>query len=420
MARFLPIFLFSALALILIDLYVFKGIKLLVNPIENSILRKSIKWAYWLATLFYIVYMGWIMTNLETLQSTHNYKHFYNAFGLFVLMLIPKLVFFLFHLVDDIAYGLIWLWNKICYADSPSGEGVKISRGAFLTRVGIVMAAIPFISILYGLLQGKFDYRVIRQPLRFPNLPPEFHGFTIVQISDAHLGSFLDNKKPVHKAIDMINGLNPDIVVFTGDLVNNYADEAESWIGVFSEIKAKYGKYSILGNHDYSDYVKWASKQGKAANMERLKAIHKEMGFRLLLNEHEKISLGNTQFALIGVENWGKPPFPQYGDLKRAVAGTEEMPFRVLLSHDPSHWDLEVLGLTNIDLTLSGHTHGMQFGIEIAGIKWSPIKYRYPRWGGLYSEGQQHLYVNRGFGYLGFPGRVGMPPEITLIELYKA
>ncbi len=419
MSRFLVVFLISTTILLLLDLYVFKGIKLLIQPLENSLLKRSIKWVYWSGTIVYIVYFLWVIIQSKELAQAHNFRHFYALFGLIILMLIPKLIFAIFHLMDDITFGIMWLWNKLCYSDSPSGEGIVITRAAFLSRVGIVLAAVPFFSILYGMFKGKFDFRVIRQPISFSNLPKAFDGFTIVQISDAHLGSFLDNKEPVEKAIGMINDLNPDLVVFTGDLVNNYAEEAEPWIDIFNGIHAKYGKFSILGNHDYGDYVQWPSDALQDANLDRLKQIHHEMGFRLLLNENKTLEINGQQISLIGIENWGKG-FKQKGDLKKATIGTEDKPFKILLSHDPSHWDAQVIGNKQYDLALAGHTHGMQFGIEIAGIKWSPVKYRYPRWGGLYNEGKQYIYVNRGFGFLGFPGRVGMPPEITLLELHSA
>ncbi len=420
MARFIPFLIISTLIFLLLDLYVFKGIKLLIQPLESNWAKRIIKWSYWLSSVGYVSYALWIVNNMKEFQLTHNYRHFFALFGILILLLIPKLIFALFHLMDDISFAVMWAWNKLCYSDSPSGEGVKITRAVFLSRVGIILAAVPFFSILYGLLQGKFDFRVIRQPLSFANLPKSFHGFTVVQISDAHLGSFLENKAPIEKAIDMINALEADLVVFTGDLVNNYSDEAEPWIETFKRIKAKHGKFSILGNHDYGDYGQFSSTSHKQQNLQRIKEIHGEMGFRLLLNENETLKINDHEIALIGIENWGKPPFPQYGNLKTASQNTENQPFKILLSHDPSHWDAQVLGNHQYDLTLSGHTHGMQFGLEIAGIKWSPVKYRYPRWGGLYTEGKQQLYVNRGFGYIGFPGRVGMPPEITLIELRTA
>jgi len=215
----------------------------------------------------------------------------------------------------------------------------------------------------------------------------------------------------------LINEQEPDLIFFTGDLVNNFAEETEDWAPVLKKMNAKMGKYSILGNHDYGDYSEWPSPEAKEKNLEEIKAFHKKMGFQLMLNENKSLKVNDEEIALIGVENWGKPPFPQHGDLDKAMEGVNPDSFKLLMSHDPSHWDAKVLGKTDINLTFSGHTHGMQFGIERIGIKWSPIQYRYPRWGGLYKESKQFLYVNRGFGYIGFPGRIGMPPEITVVEL---
>jgi predicted MPP superfamily phosphohydrolase len=231
-----------------------------------------------------------------------------------------------------------------------------------------------------------------------------------------HLGSFNKNFEKIAKAVDLINEQEPDLILFTGDLVNNFAEETNGWAPVLSKMKAKIGKYSILGNHDYGDYSHWKLPEDKAKNLQEIKDFHKEVGFKLLLNESETITINGEEIALVGVENWGKPPFPQHGDLTKAINGSANLPFKILMSHDPSHWDAQVLD-TDIALTFSGHTHGMQFGLERAGIKWSPVQYKYPRWGGLYQQADQYLYVNRGFGYIGFPGRIGMPPEITFVEL---
>ncbi len=224
----------------------------------------------------------------------------------------------------------------------------------------------------------------------------------------------------VEKAIELINKQNADYILFTGDLVNNIAAEVETFVPLLKKLKARHGMYSILGNHDYGEYYKWDSKDQLRKNMEDLYAHHNSIGFRLLRNESVKLTKDGQEIALIGIENWGLPPFPQYGDLKNSLAPVKDLPFKILMSHDPSHWDAEVLNRTNIDLTLSGHTHGMQFAIRIPGWRWSPVKMKYPRWGGLYTEGQQHLYVNIGIGYIAFPGRVGTPPEITVFELKKA
>jgi hypothetical protein len=283
-----------------------------------------------------------------------------------------------------------------------------------------VAFALTASAFTYGIVKGRFNFRVIAEKLKFKNLPSKFNGFKVIQISDLHIGSFSRFHKSVKEIIEKINKLNPDLIVFTGDMVNNVADEMEGWQPIFSRLKAKHGKISILGNHDYGDYHTFPSAQAKIDNLNRLKEIHREIGFDLLLNENRTIKIDNEQISILGVENWGKPPFVQYGDLDLASKGTENAAFKLLLSHDPSHWDEQVKPNTNIDLTLSGHTHGMQFGIEIPGFKWSPVKYKYPKWAGLYSEGNQHLYVNRGFGHLGFAGRVGMDPEITEIELVSA
>jgi hypothetical protein len=279
------------------------------------------------------------------------------------------------------------------------------------------VAAIPVASVLYGVTKGKFNYRIIHERIGFKNLPEPFRGLKIVQISDMHLGSFRQKYEQIARAVEMINEQGPDLIFFTGDLVNNFAEETDGWAPVLAKMKAKYGKFSILGNHDYGDYSEWESPAAKEKNLTAIKNFHKKIGFRLLLNESETLTINDEEIALVGVENWGKPPFPQHGDLNKALANVAPEQFKMLLSHDPSHWDEEVLTGTDIDITFSGHTHGMQFGIERAGIKWSPIQYKYPRWGGLYNEKEQYLYVNRGLGYHGFSGRIGMPPEITVIEL---
>ena len=286
----------------------------------------------------------------------------------------------------------------------------------FLYQMGLFATAIPVASVLYGITKGKFNYRIMNESIRFEHLPQSFRRLKIIHISDMHLGSFKRKFDQIAKAVEMINEQEPDLIFFTGDLVNNFAEETEGWAPVLSKMKAKIGKYSVLGNHDYGDYSEWNSPEEKEKNLTAIKNFHKKIGFRLLLNEWETISINGDDISIIGVENWGKPPFPQHGDLQGACQNINTDHFKILLSHDPSHWDAEVI-TKKIDLTFAGHTHGMQFGIERAGIKWSPIQYKYPRWGGLYREKDQYLYVNRGFGYHGFPGRIGMPPEITVVEL---
>jgi predicted MPP superfamily phosphohydrolase len=280
-----------------------------------------------------------------------------------------------------------------------------------------MLAGIPFFSIAYGIQWGRFNFSVRNLKLTYPNLPTAFDGLRVVQISDFHIGSFLNSVDKVQEAVELINKQDADLLLFTGDMVNHVATEIDGFINVMQKMKANIGKYSILGNHDYGDYVRWNSKAEKQGNLDKLLSRQREIGLNLLLNDSKKIKMGNEQIELIGVENWGLPPFPQYGDLDKALTTTEIDSFKILMSHDPSHWDEEVVNKTSIDLTLSGHTHGAQFGIEIPGWRWSPVNMRYKRWGGLYSEGKQKLYVNTGIGFIGFPGRVGMPPEITVIEL---
>jgi hypothetical protein len=295
------------------------------------------------------------------------------------------------------------------------GIGFVITKIEWLNTLGWSLSAWLFLSILFGIFYGRWNWKIHKVNLAFAHLPENQHEVKIVQISDVHVGSFFNNHKKVEKAIEKINSLNPDYVVFTGDLVNNAADEMHGWEPVFSKIKAKKGKFSILGNHDYGDYVKWETETEKQQNLNELISIHKKIGFTPLLNEAVELGEG---FWMLGVENWGKAPFRQSGELHKTLENVPSDAFKLLLSHDPSHFDLQVLE-TDVDLTLSGHTHGMQFGIERFGIKLSPVSLRYKKWAGLYQVGKQYLYVNRGFGYLGFPGRVGIYPEITEITLRK-
>jgi predicted MPP superfamily phosphohydrolase len=301
-----------------------------------------------------------------------------------------------------------------------NSSGENISRLKFIYQLGAGAAAIPFMGAAYGMLKGRFDYTVKNVKVVLPNLPAAFEGLQMVQLSDLHLGSFFNDKASVAPGLEIVRKLNPDLLVVTGDWVNNFSSEAESWIEEFKSLPAKFAKLAILGNHDYGDYSSWNSMEEKSRNFERLIEIHGEMGFTSLLNQNHVIERNGEKIAIIGVENWGVKPFPQHGDLDAAKKGTEGIPVKILLSHDPSHFEEVVTkGHDDIDLTLSGHTHGAQFGVELGNIKWSPVKYKYPRWAGLYEVGHQLLYVNRGFGYLAFPGRVGMPPEITVFEFSR-
>lgn len=292
-------------------------------------------------------------------------------------------------------------------------------RSVWVSELAVVFAAVPFFGLLYGLTFGRHDYRVHQETLYFDDLPDAFDGFTLTQLSDIHSGSF-SNTKGVEKGVAMVNAQKSDLILFTGDLVNNAATEMDPWINTFAKLTAPFGKYSVLGNHDYGDYMKWESNEAKQANLIRLKNVHAEIGFRLLLNEAVEIEKDGQRIALIGVENWGKGGFHKYGDLDKAAAHVPADAFKVLLSHDPSHWDAVTLShQQHIHLTLAGHTHGAQFGIELFGFKWSPIKYVYEQWAGLYKKAGRYLYVNRGFGFLGLKGRVGIWPEITVITLKR-
>lgn len=411
----------------LIEIYGFKGIY--VSTINwNSISRTAVHWAYWALNIFSFGLLIIAMMNFREWRGEHpNLLMFVMAF--FFVLWVPKMVLASFHLIDDIRYFITWAFKGFPTVPKNlvSGAGAEenlvgnpISRATFITTTGQFVAGFALVSFLYGVTRGKFAFRVLEHQVGFKNLPTELEGLKVVQISDAHLGSFMDSFDPIKEAIDMINGLKPDLIMFTGDLVNVESSEAEPWIPIFRELKARYGKFSILGNHDYADYGDM-NEEEREFSRNRVKEIHQEMGFDLLLNENRNVAINGKTLDVIGVENWGKG-FVQHGDLNKAISGLDMEQPSILLSHDPTHYEEQVLGKKNIDLTLSGHTHGMQMGIEIPwlGIKLSPARLRYKRWGGLYTDKQQHIHVNRGFGVLAFPGRVGMPPEITLLTLTKA
>ncbi len=406
---------FSAIIL-LIDFYTFRGVKKLIAELTSSV-KRIITLTFWILPILIITGLIFIVVFQKRIPAARFTAYFHLLSGSFVLFYVPKLVFILFNFFDDV----ILLVKKILKSKrkSASTSNKNISRRKFLNQVGVIFAGIPFISIFYGIAYGRFDFTIRKVKLKLKNLPEKFDGLRIVQLSDFHLGSFVNHKEKIDEVIKIANDLNPDLLLFTGDLVNNVSKEVDKFHSSLSNLKAKLGKYSILGNHDYGEYVRWDSEKAKKDNLERLKNLQKEVGFDLLLNESRVIKIGDKQICLIGVENWGLPPFPQYGDLDKALENVDDSDFKILMTHDPTHWDEQVLGKTNVDLSLSGHTHGAQFGIEIPGWRWSPVNLRYKRWGGLYSEGKQHLYVNTGIGFIGFPGRVGMPPEITLIELKK-
>jgi hypothetical protein len=293
-------------------------------------------------------------------------------------------------------------------------------RRVFISQIALLIASIPASALFIGMMRGKYSYRVIKHALSFDNLPHDFNGFRIAHISDFHCGSFDDEKK-LRYGIEMINDQNPDVILFTGDMVNNIAKEIYPWKALISSLKAPHGKFAVLGNHDYGDYINWDSNEEKKENLNHLISLLEDMGFKVLLNNSTKISINNASISLIGVENWGKGKFKKNGDLDLAIRDIDSSDFKILMSHDPSHWEQKVIShKEHIDLTLSGHTHGMQFGIEIPGwIKWSPIQYKYKYWAGIYKEKNQFINVNRGFGFLAYPGRVGIYPEISILELKR-
>ncbi|MFT4153797.1 metallophosphoesterase [Parafilimonas sp.] len=403
------------LILLLVDFYVFWALRFLThNNGEKG--RAIIYTLHWLISVAAIAFI--IAFPHSRFFAAHTVLRNY-IFAIVVGLFFAKLVASTLFLLDDTRRFFIWLMAKIfpkTGVDFTSEENI-ITRSAFLTWTGFILGGGLFTTLLAG-FSNKYNYKVRRVKLAFNNLPQSFKGMKILQVSDIHSGSFT-NKEAVNRGVDMIVKENADLILFTGDLVNDKASEMQDYIDVFSRLKAPMGVYSTLGNHDYGDYVTWPSPEAKRANHERLKKVHEELGWRLLMNEHVVLERDGEQIALLGIENWSASSrFPKYGRMDLAYPGTEKYSFKILMSHDPSHWDAEVRPkYPDIDLMLSGHTHGMQFGVENPYFKWSPVQYFYKEWAGLYKTGRQMLYVNRGYGFIGYPGRVGILPEITVIEL---
>ena len=377
--------------------------------VRKAVKYKIFTYLYYTASAFFFFYFLYFWN--ESFAGVWD-QHRQFSFGLFLSWLLFVTLISIFFMGETLV-------RLFCAPFRTKKEKVIPSRRRFVSLIGMGVAAIPFAGMIYGMLWGRYNYRVVKHTLYFDDLPEAFDGYRVVHISDIHSGSF-DNAEKVQYGIDMINAQQGYVIFFTGDLVNNKAEEMRPWIAHFKQLHAKDGVYSVLGNHDYGDYVQWDSPDEKAKNLETLKQIHQQLGFCLLNNESVFLSRGQQRIAVVGVENWGQG-FIKKGNLKQALSQVDKKDFKILLSHDPTHWQYEVLKDPNfIHLTLSGHTHGMQFGIEIPGvIKWSPAGWRYKYWGGVYKEKDRYINVNRGFGYLAFPGRVGMPPEITVIELKK-
>ena len=410
------IFIFLSVMLLL-DFYFFAAVKTVSQQLSPK--AKSIIYSlYWgltiLAVIGYIVFMYTEQAYLGRKVRTY-------LFSVIIGLFLAKMVAVTFFLIDDIRRGIQYVIGQLFLKNTKTNiaiEANEISRSVFLSWLGIAAGSSLFGGLLYG-FSNQYAYQIKKVQLSFNNLPLSFKGLKVIHISDIHSGSFMD-KKAVQHGIDLIMQQQPDLILFTGDLVNDKASEMKEYMDIFSQLKAPMGVFSTLGNHDYGDYVQWPiDGVSKSQNLANLKQVHADLGWQLLVNTHVVLQKDTEQIALLGIENWSaKARFPKYGKMDLAYAGTEKYPFKILMSHDPSHWDAEVRpSYPRVDLTLSGHTHGMQFGIDIPGFKWSPVQYVYKQWGGLYEHDKQKLYVNRGFGCIGYPGRVGILPEITMITL---
>ena len=391
-----------------------------------------------MAKRFPFIILLWVLSNfyfyqaIKTIAATDQYAGFYWFVNLLLMGGITAAIFV--RRGSRLQQGLItWLMGLVLLAFIPGllatpvlllEDFTRVFRGfpprlLWVSELAALIAGATFLLVLFGITRGRHFYRVKKETLSFPDLPEAFDGFTITQITDVHSGSFT-NAAGVRKGLDIVNAQGSDVILFTGDLVNNKASEMDPWIQPFESLQAPMGKFSVLGNHDYGDYIQWESPEAKKANLKRLKEVHREMGFRLLLDESISLQKNGAAISLIGVENWGKGGFHKYGDLKKATRNVPDKAFKILLSHDPSHWEGVTLDHDqHIHLTLSGHTHGMQFGIDFLGFKWSPVQYAYKQWLGLYEKAGRYLYVNRGFGFLGLKGRIGMWPEVAVITLKR-
>lgn len=415
---------FNAILLFILDFYIFFALR------STKIDFASKKW-------FGYVWWGYSISLLVGLfiSFKYNIPLAYRSIILvaFFLTAISKFIYVFILILDDIRRGGIWVSRLFSLNRKKSGEQNiedlqnplpeksenTISRSEFLLKSGIVVASLPIFPLAWGVISSAYDYQIRRQKLVLPNLPKAFHGMRIAQISDVHSGSFY-NKKAVMGGVEMLLGEKPDAIFFTGDLVNNVANEMRNYQDIFAKLQADLGVYSVLGNHDYGDYYYGKEDSSvKRKNLQDLIDTHKVMGWDLLMDENRSLKIGSDELAIIGVQNWGTGRFPKKGDLAKALQGTEDKPVKLLLSHDPSHWRAQVLD-TDIDAMFAGHTHGMQFGVRGENFQWSPAKYIYNEWAGLYNEGNQQLYVNVGYGFLGYPGRVGILPEITIFELVTA
>lgn len=402
------------LVMLVIDWYVFQAVKH-VSQSASPRARMIIYGSYWFLTMAAVaVFLFGSVLQVESWPKTIRIYVFATLIGVFIAKFIAGSIF----LVDDLRRLVHWGGGKLYYRFVQNEEfsSSTITRSMFMSWLGLGVGSTLFGTLLWG-FGNKYRYKLNKVSLQFDDLPESFRGLRIVHISDIHSGSFTD-KKAVERGVDLIMHARPDLILFTGDLVNDRATEMDEFKDLFARLNAPMGVFSTLGNHDYGDYAQWPNGEAKRKNLEDLKKVHADMGWRLLMNEHVVFNKDDQRMALLGIENWSaKANFARYGSLPDAYKGSENVPFKILMSHDPSHWDAEVKNYKDIHLTLSGHTHGMQFGVEVPWFRWSPVQYVYRQWAGLYENGQQKLYVNRGFGFIGYPGRVGILPEITLIEL---
>lgn len=391
------------IAILLVDIFAFYWLQSITDLLSSTFLKNAIHFAFWFFTIGLITSILILKYRLDHISRQRKHLLITSLYGLAVSSFIPKLIFV-------IVISILYFSNYVF----TTKESVVL-----IPLIGLFAGFFPFFVILYAIARSLYRFKLYHIKLQFDQLPASFHKLRIIHISDTHLGSFNARYHIFDRAVKIINDTSADLILFTGDLVNNFATELQGWKPTFNQLKSKLGKYAVLGNHDYGDYYKWNSATEREENFEDIKKFFDTIEFKLLLNESVTIEQNNEHLTIVGVENWGNPPFKQYGDLQKALNNTNDYTFKILLSHDPSHWSNEVINEKNIALTLSGHTHGMQAGIKLRNKSWSPIKYKYKHWAGLYKEGSQYLYVNRGLGWLGFPGRLGMRPEITLIELFK-
>ena len=391
------------LAILVVDTISFYWLQSITQLIKVPFLEKLISIVFWFFTVGLITAIILLKSRLDKMNLYRKQLLITSLYGLTVSSFIPKLIF-------STVISILYFTNNVFSED----ESLIV-----IPIIGLFSGFLPFVMILYGIFRTLYRFKVVRIKVYFKNLPESFEGLRIVHISDIHLGSFNFRYHILERAVKIINHLEPDFIFFTGDLVNNRSWELKGWQTVLQKLSAKIGKYAILGNHDYGDYSNWKSEERKQANFESIKYFFKKINFRLMLNESEIIEKDGEKIAIVGVENWGNPPFKKYGNLEKSLVNVINIPFKILLSHDPSHWIEEVVKKTTIALTLSGHTHGMQAGINFKNKQWSPIQYKYIHWAGLYKKNKQFLYVNRGLGWLGFPGRLGIRPEITFLELHK-